>query len=196
MAGFAIRSRFAGHAGRSAKTRHALRLNSDHSIGARQNPKPRSVRLTKCALRPALRQPMIALDVTETLLRAGAVCMIRCPPSNGFEGTSMRMGPHRSSTRSYSTIGCRTERRKALLAPWQTVTCLSSFTPQTRNSSSLLPQNSESRSSRNPQLSRSWSRPSERSLDRYKKVRVRDHGLGAVTSRNKLNRGAISKGIQ
>lgn len=34
MAGFAIRSRFAGHPGRSAKTRHALRLNPDHSIGA------------------------------------------------------------------------------------------------------------------------------------------------------------------
>jgi hypothetical protein len=34
MAGFAIWSRFAGHPGRSAKTRYALRLKSDHSIGA------------------------------------------------------------------------------------------------------------------------------------------------------------------
>ena len=34
VAGFAIRSRFAGHPGRSAKTRHALRLKPDHPIGA------------------------------------------------------------------------------------------------------------------------------------------------------------------
>ncbi|NJL18725.1 MAG: hypothetical protein HC938_17825 [Nitrospira sp.] len=33
MAGFAIRSRFAGHPGRSAKTRYALRLKPDHPIG-------------------------------------------------------------------------------------------------------------------------------------------------------------------
>lgn len=37
MAGFAIWSRFAGHPGRSAKTRYALRLKSDHSIGAGQH---------------------------------------------------------------------------------------------------------------------------------------------------------------
>ncbi len=36
MARFAIRSRFAGHPGHSAKTRHALRLKPDHSIGAGQ----------------------------------------------------------------------------------------------------------------------------------------------------------------
>ena len=41
MAGFAIRSRFAGHARRSAQTRHALRLKLDHSIGAGQRaPRP------------------------------------------------------------------------------------------------------------------------------------------------------------
>ena len=34
MAGFATRTRFAGHPNRSAKTRHALRLKPDHSIGA------------------------------------------------------------------------------------------------------------------------------------------------------------------
>jgi putative transposase len=34
MAGFATRSRYAGHASRSAKTRHALRLQPDHPIGA------------------------------------------------------------------------------------------------------------------------------------------------------------------
>jgi hypothetical protein len=36
MAGFAIRSRFAGYPGRSAKTRCALRLKPDHPIGAGQ----------------------------------------------------------------------------------------------------------------------------------------------------------------
>ena len=36
VAGSAIRSRFAGHASRSAKTRHALRLKPDHPIGAGQ----------------------------------------------------------------------------------------------------------------------------------------------------------------
>ncbi len=35
VAGSAIRSRFAGHAGRSARTRHALRLKPDHSMGGR-----------------------------------------------------------------------------------------------------------------------------------------------------------------
>jgi len=30
VAGFATRSRFAGHSHRSAKTRHALRLETDH----------------------------------------------------------------------------------------------------------------------------------------------------------------------
>ncbi|MFD2854251.1 hypothetical protein ACFSZS_04885 [Seohaeicola zhoushanensis] len=34
MAGFATRNRFAGHASRSTKTRYALRLKPDHSIGA------------------------------------------------------------------------------------------------------------------------------------------------------------------
>ena len=34
MAGFAIRSRFAGHPSCSAKTRNALRLKPDHPIGA------------------------------------------------------------------------------------------------------------------------------------------------------------------
>ena len=34
MAGFVTRTRFAGHPSRSAKTRHALRLKPDHSIGA------------------------------------------------------------------------------------------------------------------------------------------------------------------
>ncbi len=34
MAGFAIRSRFAGHAIRGAKTRHASRLKPDHPMGA------------------------------------------------------------------------------------------------------------------------------------------------------------------
>jgi hypothetical protein len=33
MAGFAIRTRFAGHPDRSAKARYALRLKPDHSIG-------------------------------------------------------------------------------------------------------------------------------------------------------------------
>jgi hypothetical protein len=36
MAGFAIRNRFAGHSSRGAKTRYALRLKPDHSIGAGQ----------------------------------------------------------------------------------------------------------------------------------------------------------------
>jgi len=36
VAGFAIRSCFAGHPGGSAKTRHELRLKLDHSIGAGQ----------------------------------------------------------------------------------------------------------------------------------------------------------------
>ena len=36
MAGFAIRSRFAGHARRSARTRHALRLKPDHPMRAGQ----------------------------------------------------------------------------------------------------------------------------------------------------------------
>lgn len=36
MAGFAIRSRFAGHPSCSDKTRNALRLKPDHPIGARQ----------------------------------------------------------------------------------------------------------------------------------------------------------------
>jgi L-alanine-DL-glutamate epimerase-like enolase superfamily enzyme len=36
VAGFAIRTRFAGHPSRSAKTRYALRLKPDHSIGAGQ----------------------------------------------------------------------------------------------------------------------------------------------------------------
>ena len=36
MAGFAIRSRFTGHARRSAETCHALRLNPDHPIGSGQ----------------------------------------------------------------------------------------------------------------------------------------------------------------
>jgi hypothetical protein len=36
VAGFAIRSRFAGHARRSAQTRHALRLKPDHPMGAGQ----------------------------------------------------------------------------------------------------------------------------------------------------------------
>ena len=36
MAGFAIRSRFAGHARRSAKARHALRVKPDHPMGAGQ----------------------------------------------------------------------------------------------------------------------------------------------------------------
>ncbi len=34
VAGFAIRNRAAGHPGRSVKTRRALRLKPDHSIGA------------------------------------------------------------------------------------------------------------------------------------------------------------------
>ena len=34
MAGFAIRSRSAGHPGRGVKTHHAPRLKPDHSIGA------------------------------------------------------------------------------------------------------------------------------------------------------------------
>jgi hypothetical protein len=34
VASFAIRSRSAGHPGRSVKTHHALRLKPDHSIGA------------------------------------------------------------------------------------------------------------------------------------------------------------------
>jgi hypothetical protein len=34
--GFAIRSRFAGHARRSAQTRHAPRLKPDHPMGAGQ----------------------------------------------------------------------------------------------------------------------------------------------------------------
>ena len=34
VAGFATRSRFAGHPGRSAQARHALRLNPDHPMGA------------------------------------------------------------------------------------------------------------------------------------------------------------------
>jgi len=37
MAGSAIWSRFAGHSGRSAKSRHALSLNPDHPIGAGQS---------------------------------------------------------------------------------------------------------------------------------------------------------------
>jgi hypothetical protein len=37
VAGFAIRSRFAGHARRSAQTRHALRLKLDHLMGAGQS---------------------------------------------------------------------------------------------------------------------------------------------------------------
>ena len=40
MAGFAIRSRFAGHPSCSAKTRNALRLKPDHPIGAGQDPTP------------------------------------------------------------------------------------------------------------------------------------------------------------
>lgn len=36
MAVSAIRSRFAGQTGRSARTRHALRLKPDHSVGAGQ----------------------------------------------------------------------------------------------------------------------------------------------------------------
>ena len=34
MAGFALRSRFAGHPSHNAKTRNALRLKPDHPIGA------------------------------------------------------------------------------------------------------------------------------------------------------------------
>jgi len=38
VAGYAIRSRSAGHTGRSVKTHHALRLKPDHSIGADHRP--------------------------------------------------------------------------------------------------------------------------------------------------------------
>ncbi|SCY94017.1 hypothetical protein SAMN05660710_03589 [Paracoccus tibetensis] len=47
MAGFAIRRRFAGHPGRSTKSRHELRLKPDHSVGAghfRKVPQPKQAR--------------------------------------------------------------------------------------------------------------------------------------------------------
>ena len=56
MAGSAIRSRFAGHANRSSKTRYALRLKTDHFIGADHKPLNSNEKME--AGRPGLRQPV------------------------------------------------------------------------------------------------------------------------------------------
>ena len=64
MAGFAIRSRFAGHARRSAQTRHALRLKPDHPIGAGNQ------RMERVAWRSAWKHsyPTLAVANLPTLL--------------------------------------------------------------------------------------------------------------------------------
>ena len=55
VAGFATRSRFAGHASRSAQTRHALRLKPDHPMGAGQGDPPCTGTGRGCSDRALLR---------------------------------------------------------------------------------------------------------------------------------------------
>jgi hypothetical protein len=133
VAGFVIRTRFAGHPGRSAKARHALRLKPDHSIGAGQS-----------RTRPATsREALFSLaqskvSATTNLLKAYCIKIVARPPIKVSVNQLARPGRTRVVLRVMN-VNIPTPNASATATRITTVFIMNSINDRPRNSKSARP---------------------------------------------------------